>query len=614
MNARLEVQGPGGARTVSLEATQLSLGRSRDNDCVLDDRKVSRRHGILRLRDENWQLLRLFDTNPIVLNEVPLEPGVPQVLADGDRIFLGDTVLRFCLGPSSSTSLALTQSTLHFDASWEDRRQHLTLKFDPEQPTAGALLAILFRLSQCLLGEGDAQVLMRRYLSILCEAFEVRRGFIALASPERELEPLAFWSQDGRKEAFSISRTLVDQVLGAGLGTLIGDVRKDERVSSSESLLQDEIQGVLCVPMLEGERPIGLIYVDSRQEVSPFGVDDLRFMQVAAHLAATGLVNQRLRLRILQENRRLREELLSKEGLVFASRSMQKLFELVRRVASSESTVLIRGESGVGKEVIARSLHRLSHRTDGPFIAMNCAAIPEQLLESHLFGHKRGAFTGASQNFPGNFRLADGGTLFLDEIGDMAPALQAKILRVLQERVVTPVGGRESFKVDVRILAATNKDLEEAVRQGDFRQDLYFRLNVVELTIPPLRKRLEDIVPLAEKFFARFSGGKATISAALAKMLRAYVWPGNVRELENAVESAFAMCAGDQPGVQDFPERIRKRQGDALAMLQSLAEVEKAHIQRVLDMMGGNVSKCARTLGVSRSTLYEKMKNYELKA
>ncbi len=622
MEARLEiVSGSGAQRTFALDHSPVSLGRSRDNDCVLDDRKVSRRHGILRETEGCWSILRLFDTNPIVHNEQPLEPGSPSMLRSGDRIFLGDTVLSFtATDTTESSSLALTQSTVCYE-DYDDKREHLTLKFDPDSATPEALLAVLFRLGTCLLTIQQPSQ-MREFLSIVCDAFDVRRGFIALGKAWRgdlsgasasggggpDLEALAFWSRDGEAEAFTVSRTLISQVMGDGLGTLIGEER-----GRSDSIAAEGVQTALCVPMLEGERAIGLIYVDSDRRSKPFNVDDLRFLQVAAHLAALGIVNQRLRQRVLQENRRLREELLSKEGLIFGSRKMKQLFELVRRVATSESTVLIRGESGVGKEVIARSLHRLSNRSDGPFIAMNCAAIPDQLLESHLFGHRKGAFTGAIQNFPGNFRLADGGTLFLDEIGDMAPALQAKILRVLQERVVTPVGGRESFKVDVRIVAATNKNLEEAVREGEFRQDLYFRLNVVELNIPPLRERKEDILPLAEKFYTRYSGGKASPTAGIARMLRDYSWPGNVRELENAIEAAFAMSAGSSPVAKDFPDRIRKNQGDELVELGTLADIEKAHIQRVLATVGGNVSKTARVLGVSRSTLYEKFKVYDIK-
>jgi two-component system response regulator HydG len=283
--------------------------------------------------------------------------------------------------------------------------------------------------------------------------------------------------------------------------------------------------------------------------------------------------------------------------------------------------VLITGESGTGKEVVARALHRQSRR-EGAFVAINCAAMPEALLESELFGHVRGAFTDARDSRPGLFVQARRGTLFLDEIGDMPVGLQPKLLRVLQERTVRPVGGASEVPVDVRILAATNRDLESAIEEKRFREDLYFRINVIQIPLPPLRARAPDILPLAQHFIGRFTprAGKTVtgISPPAAAKLLAYTWPGNVRELSNCVERAVTLARFEQISVEDLPEKIRDHHASQLVLggddpteLLSMEEVERRYILRVLDAVGGNKTAAARILGFERKTLYRKLDRYE---
>ncbi len=330
------------------------------------------------------------------------------------------------------------------------------------------------------------------------------------------------------------------------------------------------------------------------------------------------------------EHRRLREQLTrlsdvangrASEELTGESEPIAKLRSTIHRLSGISSSVLVTGESGTGKEVVARLLHKNSPRCDKPFIDVNCAAMPETLLESELFGHKRGAFTGATADRDGLFVYADGGTVFLDEIGEMAPALQAKLLRAIEVQRVRPLGGNDEIGFDVRIIAATNKDLETAVEGDQFREDLYYRLNVIHLHVPPLRARGTDVLLLANHFaqeFARKLDRKVTgITEPAARALVAYSWPGNVRELRNAIERAVAFARYDQITVDDLPNRVRipktTHNNNAIDFeaLLPLAELEKRYINYVLEQSDGNRSQAARILGFDRRTLYRKLEAFE---
>jgi DNA-binding NtrC family response regulator len=308
------------------------------------------------------------------------------------------------------------------------------------------------------------------------------------------------------------------------------------------------------------------------------------------------------------------------ENIIGKSRAMQEVFGLVRRLAGSTANVLITGESGTGKELVARAIHFNSPRAKRPFVAVNCAAIPDTLLESELFGYKRGAFTDARTDHPGMFVEADGGTLFLDEIGDLTPTLQAKMLRVLQEKEIRPLGATRPEKVDVRLLSATNRDLEARMRSGAFREDLFYRLNVIQVALPPLRERTEDVLPLANHFLAtaaeRTGKGIVSFSQAALKAMLAYPWPGNVRELENVIERAVALAELSELTPEDLPPQVLERRSaeivaGALVRNLTLAELEREYIMRVLEAEGGNKTRAAARLGLDRKTLYRKLEEYE---
>jgi DNA-binding NtrC family response regulator len=317
--------------------------------------------------------------------------------------------------------------------------------------------------------------------------------------------------------------------------------------------------------------------------------------------------------RQLQSRRALRQaDAASPAGFPASSPAMLRTLDLARRVAQVDSTVLITGESGAGKEKVARFIHDESARTAGPFIAINCAAVPESLLESELFGHARGSFTGASQDRPGLFEAANGGTLLLDEIGEVPASMQVKLLRVLQEREVRRVGENRARPVNVRVLAATNRDLLEEVHGARFRQDLYYRLRVVEIVVPPLRERREDVLPLARLFLAnaakRFGRKELALTPEAAHQLLRYRWPGNVRELENAMERAAALAASGRIGAADLPSEVSLAIPEVAAPddVRTLAEVERDYISAALRAVGGNRSKAAARLGIGEATLYRK--------
>jgi len=349
----------------------------------------------------------------------------------------------------------------------------------------------------------------------------------------------------------------------------------------------------------------------------PFEIEELLLV------ADKALGERALRHKVARLQREV-EERFGLTNIIANSQSMRDVVALVQRIAPSTASVLVTGESGTGKELIARAIHYNSARTNGPFVGVNLAAVPEGLIESELFGHKKGAFTDARNDKPGLFLEADGGTIFLDEIGELALPLQAKLLRVLQEHEVRPLGATKNQRVDVRVVAATNKNLEVMLADGSFREDLYYRLNVIHLDLPPLRARPEDIVPLAEHILAQFAARDRSnqrpprqmrLSPEAQHLLLAYHWPGNVRELMNVLERGLALCQGELIADEDLPPQVREKRpadflGAAVARRMSLAQLEREFIERVLEDEAGNKTRAAQRLGLDRKTLYRKLDEY----
>jgi DNA-binding NtrC family response regulator len=333
------------------------------------------------------------------------------------------------------------------------------------------------------------------------------------------------------------------------------------------------------------------------------------------------VIDRALKFKKLEkENLLLRKELEKKFGfdeIIGKSKKMEEIFELVRTVADSEAVVMIRGESGTGKELIARAIHANSKRKYGPLVALSCGALPETLLESELFGYEKGAFTGAQYSRKGRLEMANGGTLFLDEIGDISPKTQVDLLRVLQEKVIYHLGSTKPIKIDVRLVSATNRNLEEAISEGTFREDLYYRMNVVAINIPPLRERKEDIPLLANHFFHKFTIANAKkiegISGEAMEILIGYNWPGNIRELENVIERSVVVCKTNEIIPDDLSETVRKGITETETASRTLNESEKKQIIKILNENDWNISKSSKELGIDRVTLYNKIKKYKIK-
>jgi transcriptional regulator with GAF, ATPase, and Fis domain len=380
------------------------------------------------------------------------------------------------------------------------------------------------------------------------------------------------------------------------------------------------VHSLLCVPLLNLDKAIGLIYLDTANPEVRFSEDDLHLVTAIAGVAAMAIESARQVEWLGSENRRLRAEVNLDHDMVGDSAAMREIYQLIERVAVSNSTVLIYGESGTGKELAARAIHRNSPRRDHPFVAINCAALTETLLDSEMFGHERGAFTGAIAQKRGQLEMANGGTIFLDEMGEISPALQAKLLRVLQERDFMRVGGMRSMPLDIRVVAATNKNLHKATKDGTFREDLYYRLNVVSITMPPLRDHKEDI-PLLAGYFAAKCAEKCNrrvlgISPDAGTLLTQYDWPGNIRELENAVERAVVLGSSGMILPEDLPETLHET--PALSMRSStyheaVRQLKRQLILTAMDQSEGKITEAARLLGVHSNYLHRLIRNLDLR-
>ncbi len=500
--------------------------------------------------------------------------------------------------------------------------------------------AVLYEVSKVVNSTLDLQEVLNRTLDLVLERLGAERGMIVLANRiTRDLEIAAVRNvgREDEEEGRKLSESVVRRVIETREPVLAVDALTDGRFAGAESIVARHILSILCVPLAIRDRLAGAIYVDHRQSRHLFGPGDLDFLTAFADQAAIAIENARLygeidaaRQRLKEENESLRREVLSRHdlgSLVGRSRSITQLKQVLEKVARNPSTVLIRGESGTGKGLVGRILHAISPQRQGPFIHFNCAALPETLVESELFGHEKGAFTGAAGQKLGRFELANHGTIFLDEIGKVSPAVQAKLLRVVEEKEFERVGGTRTLKADVRVIAATNLDLEAAITRNEFREDLFYRLNIIPIVLPPLRQRPEDIPYLVDHFLAKISRDLGRppreIDRAVLDLFAAYPWPGNVRELEAALHRAFVLAEGETLTVADFgwiaPRRPPEKGPPAPATNlapggyeAALDGYDRQLISAALAQSQGRIRETARLLGIARNTLRAKMKKYGL--
>jgi Nif-specific regulatory protein len=423
-------------------------------------------------------------------------------------------------------------------------------------------LVTVYEVSKILNSSLDLHKTMRSVLNVLSSHLQMQRGMVALSQEDGYLQVIAATGMDQNEIAhgrFKAGEGVMGNILKSGVPAVVPDITKEALFLNRTGSRKGKSKSVISfigVPIKAGRESIGVLSFDreNQEDLRNFG-GDVRFLSMVANLIGqTVRLHQKVaqdRANLMHEKQRLQSELHDKysiDNVIGQSKIMQNVFAEVHQVAPSKSTVLLRGESGTGKEAIARAIHHLSPRKDKPFIKVNCAALSETLLESELFGHEKGSFTGASQERKGRFEMAHGGTLFLDEIGDISPAFQTKLLRVLQEREFERVGGNKTIRVDVRLVAATNRNLENAVSKGEFRADLYYRINVISIFLPPLRERREDVPLLAEYFLQQAneeSGKRLKFSAEAMQTMCNCQWPGNVRELSNCVERITAMTQGN---------------------------------------------------------------------
>jgi Nif-specific regulatory protein len=420
-------------------------------------------------------------------------------------------------------------------------------------------------------------------------------------------------------EEFDADLGIAGKVAASGKPIIVPDVRQcKEFFRGIDAKSSFQTRGLIAAPLIRKDEVIGVVEVLNKLTGSPYDEDDLTLLQIFANLAASGAHNAAEHETVVRENRGLRESLRVKTPIIGNSAALRQVTDMVNRVAGSNATVLLLGETGTGKELAARQIHNASPRSDRPFIAINCAALPETLLESELFGHEKGAFTGAHADKMGRFELAHGGSLFLDEIGDISLSTQIKLLRVLQEREFVRVGGTKTISTDVRIVAATNRDLRQAMEKGSFREDLYYRLNVFPINMPPLRQRREDIPLLVEYFVNNAAGdlgcAKPAVGDEAMALLASYNWPGNIRELQNVVERAVLLADGTTLAPAHLPKEIV---GESVAAGPDKAEsslwgYEKALIVKALRENGWNQSKAARVLGISRDNLRYRVKKFDI--
>jgi len=588
----------------------LILGRDPTNQVEVPDPAVSLKHCSLReVSSGVFEIADLDSHNGTFVNETQVSR---QTVQHGDRIRIGSSEFLFLTGPEDDTArltsrsgpaasvelktMSLDRSGLPTDDSWIGRMARD--------------LAAFFKIANVINSTRDAQALQRELLALICEVIPAAQAAIVLQPNANEEPGPCTWKREGvAEQGMLIREELVQQAIWDRCAVIT--TAPAQAASASH---------VLCVPLVAIEKILGVIYLSSPASAPPFGEDHAYFVTSVSRIAAVTLENLSKLDSLRAENQRLRAVVTADSTLIGESKPMHRVRDFIGRVAKGDSTVLIRGESGTGKELVARAIHAASLRPDRPFVAINCAAIPETLLESELFGHEKGAFTGAVATKKGKFETAEDGTLFLDEIGEMSPLLQAKLLRVLQQREFERLGGNRLLPFDARVLTATNKILEQAIKAGEFRQDLYYRLNVVSVTLPPLREHREDI-PMLALYFADMHAVSCKrdfkgIAAGARSLLLQYSWPGNVRELENAIEHAIVMGLTDEILPEDLPIALLEEQSsglDAARYHSTLTQTKKQLVLTALNEANGSPVDAARILGIHPKYLHRLIRNLNLK-
>ncbi len=585
--AWLQELGPGDVVKTSHAVDKMicSIGSDSQAAIHVKGRGVAGVHAQVRSTPRG-QLLELLDGDRLIVNGRRVEQHVLQA---GDVLDLGAVRLRFYVGPDRSRASGIR----------------------PAPNDGSGLLGQMARFADKLAADYDVDHLLETMLDTMIAVTQAARGaVILLVDGKPQVRTARNELGSTTSGPLAISDSIVEQVLTTRQPLIVSDALSDQKFMSSQSVVDFKICSVLCVPLAVRGEALGAIYLGNDNVVNLFAEKDRDVATVFAAQAASTLKNAMMvnALRVTNATLTQQIERMNFGSLIGASSSMRELFKKVEKVAATEISVLIEGETGTGKELVAGEIHRRSARAKGPFIVINCGAIPENLLESELFGHARGAFTGAVQAQEGKFFAANGGTLFLDEIGEMPLALQVKLLRVLQERKIVRVGETHARDVDIRVIAATNRTLADEVKAGRFREDLYYRLNVVRLTLPPLRDREEDMLLLARYFLKRHAEElRVPVDAFSEDAIRAiqlHRWPGNIRELDNRVKKALVFCEGGKVTATDLELGAIQPDGKVENLTDAKETFARGYVKTVLDLNGGNRAQTAKDLGVDVRTIY----------
>lgn len=603
--------GPLKGSTFSLDESELSIGRDASNSISIIDPLLSRKHCTINKEGKGFTIVDLNSRNGVFVNGIPASR---RILKHGDQIELGDSVFVFFSTEQQDVPAFSQSDQGSVLTSTREVRAQDALYLQPDRfVTAGTTdkaandLGILLKISSIINSISDVELLQERLLQLALEIIPANRGSILLCTwNEEEVSPgFAIDRYSNRIPNIQIIRKIALQALHQKTGVLCNDVTTQKKTADSAD--RAEVKSVLCVPLMVLETPIGVLYFDTDAFDRKFDEFHLQLLWGIAAIAAVALQNAFEKKQLIDENKRLQSEIDS--SLIGESDGIRIVHELIAKVAAKDSTVLLCGESGTGKELVARSIHRNSSRALKPFVPINCASLSETLLESELFGHEKGSFTGAIAQKKGKLEIADQGTLFLDEVSEIPLVVQPKLLRVIEQREFQRLGGTRTIHVDIRIIAATNRDLEQTVRTGNFRQDLFYRLNVIRIDVPPLRERKTDIPLLAKYFLSRYSKALQRrvkgISPDALECLINHDWPGNVRELENLIERAVVLGSTELILIEDLPDSLVEKSAKIqTGLIHAVKEEKKKCVSSALHQAGGNYAEAAKILGIHPNYLY----------
>ena len=629
----IALSGPAAGSVFELEADVTTVGREPDNDIVLEAQYVSRHHCQFEKIDDGFRVVDKGSHNGTAVNDVPV---TERTLSAGDRISLGGASFLFTDPSAEPVEPALeledaplpTRATVQLKAReavylQPERLQAAALKSEESQKALSAMLEMIglgiLSASDKNVGEALPDKILNQFVAIV----PADRSAVLMGDSPESLEVLTM-----RPTPFAVSRTVLGKVLVEKTALVSNDVATDS--GSGKSLLASKVRALACFPLLihdghDGDnRVIGAIYLDTQDPKTSFPDDQIELLMGLASVAATTLEKARQLGRLRDENRRRSEEFDLVHEMVGESPLLMKAQKILARAAPTESTILIEGESGTGKELAARAIHFNSERRDGPLVKVDCTGLNENLLASELFGHEKGAFTGAIQQKKGKLEVADGGTVFLDEIGELPLPLQSQLLRVLQDREFERIGGTRPIAVDIRLVAATNKNLEEEVKQGKFREDLFYRLNVVKLSLPPLRERAGDVELLTQYFVPEFSKRVkrpvSGISQEALAILKRHDWPGNIRELANTIERAVVLGSTELIIPEDLPEMLVEARRPSRASgaaptsyHDAVAAKKKELILDAVSRADGSITEAGKLLGLHPNYLHRLISNLDLR-